>query len=108
MKSITSKEEILKLLLDNAEEPDDIRDGVGTFVTYRVEYLINDIVEIVNAAQEQTAMDLIEEIRNAPMEFLNFHDGEMQDATFVKQEDLLNVLSKFKSKYLAEGRESGK
>lgn len=35
--------EILKILQNHAEEPDDIKDGTGTFTTFRVEYLIQDI-----------------------------------------------------------------
>jgi hypothetical protein len=47
------KSEILKMLMDNAEDPVIIKDGTGTFVTFRVEYLINDIKEKLDEAFRQ-------------------------------------------------------
>jgi hypothetical protein len=45
------------MLLDNAEEPSDIKNGVGTFTTFRVEYLINDILSKVKEAREEGYLD---------------------------------------------------
>lgn len=39
-----------KIMIDNAEEPEDIQDGIGTFTTFRVEYVINDIVKALDSA----------------------------------------------------------
>ncbi len=42
---------ILNMLLQEAEEPADIEDGRGTFTTYRCEYLINAIVNILSSRE---------------------------------------------------------
>jgi hypothetical protein len=50
------------MLLDNAEEPSDIKNGVGTFTTFRVEYLINDILSKVKEARLETIREFAKEV----------------------------------------------
>jgi hypothetical protein len=45
-----TRNKILETLKDNAEEPEDITEGKGTFKTFRVEYLINDIESAISSA----------------------------------------------------------
>ena len=42
---------------------------------------------------KQQKKQVIEEIKNAYMECIQFHDIEMEDATFIKQKDLLKILA---------------
>lgn len=50
------KQKILEMLLKNAEEPSDIENGTGTFTTYRTEYLINDIADLIFDAKISAEM----------------------------------------------------
>lgn len=50
------KQKILEILIKNAEEPEDIKDGRGTFTTFRTEYLINDIADLIFDAKIDVEM----------------------------------------------------
>ncbi len=57
MNKNATREDILKMIKGHAEEPDDISDGEGTFTTFRVEYLINDIMQLINKEKQAVLED---------------------------------------------------
>lgn len=48
------REDLLKLLIDNSEDPEEIKDGDGTFVTYRTAVLINELLSLFKEHIEHT------------------------------------------------------
>lgn len=54
---------ILKMVQNHAEEPDDIEYGEGTFTTFRVEYLLDDIVQEFQRVRLQRDAELFEQIK---------------------------------------------
>lgn len=57
-----------------------------------------ELLALIQEQKEEGKREIIEKIRNTPMEFLSFHDGDMKDATFIKEKDLEELLDKLKPK----------
>jgi hypothetical protein len=50
---------LLDILKDNAEEPDDIADGTGTFTTFRTEYVLDELVAYIKAHDQALIESLL-------------------------------------------------
>ena len=70
------------MLLENAEEPDDIKDGSGTFTTYRTEYLINDIEKLRQDTLSSYKAHLIEEIEKIKEKVASTHGTNKYDGCY--------------------------
>lgn len=68
-KPITSdlRREVFSMLLENVEDTDelDIVDQTGSFTTYRVEYLVNDILALIQKAREELLINLENDLKMA-------------------------------------------
>ncbi len=72
---MNTKQKALEILLENAEEPEAIKDGTGTFTTFRTEYLINDISALCAQAQKDTAKEILGMLGGDENGYLD-HGGE--------------------------------
>lgn len=79
----TLREKILKILLNNAEEPDDIME-IGTFQTYRVQVLINQILQ---AVEEMVKRIVGKHVKNDHDDYIyGFNDAKKEILDKLKKE----------------------
>jgi len=95
MKQQTLEQRILGMLKSNAEEPEEIKDGKGTFTTFRVEYIINDIKSLIKQENSERtysygSFELCQDEETGRLYWWGAEDG-WKDPTEIGEEGVLTM-----------------